>query len=810
MSPAFRSFAKSPGFTVVVLLTLALGIGACTAIFSVVDALLFRSLPFPHADRLTVIWETNVAQAVKREGPSGPNFYDWREQSRSFQDMAAVELGSGTVTGLGEPRQIPAMRVTANFFDVLDVRPELGRLFAAAEGRGRARQALVVISHDFWQRALGGDPHVVGKTVMVDLIPYQVIGVLAPDFSLPFQSELYVPWPDDELRFGRGRLAHDLGVIGRLKPDVSVTQAEDELNAIAARLRAAHPSLAGWSVSVVPLQTVASEYIRPALVALFCAVGFVLLIACTNVANLLLARAVDRRREMALRAALGASRWRLVRQCLIENVVLGLAAGAIGLLLATWGVSLLSAMVPHTVPIPDAAAEVRLRAFDIDGRALVFSLVVSLLTSGLFGLAPALQAFKADLIDSLKNSRTGAGGGRRLREILLVAEVAIAFVLLAGAGLTLQSFRQLQHTDLGFRADHLLTLEMELPTDSNYRTPREQSAFFSRVLEQTASLPGVASVAVTSVLPLHSQDQRATFLIENAPALPANEQFQTDARRVSAGYFKTMGIPLERGRLLDDRDRDDKNAPLVGVVDATFARRFFGEQNPVGRYLLLGKTRVEIVGIVGSVKHAGADREVRPTLYVSFLQRPAERMNLVLRTSAGTEQGRSGDPDSLVATVKNAIWSIDRDQPIYRIESMESVVAKATSAPRLTLSLLSVFAVVALVLAAIGIYGVMTYSVAQRTNEIGIRMALGARSAHVLAQVLRQGMTVVALGLAIGLASLLALSQLAQSLLYETSPHDPFVLTAIPALLAAVALLACWLPARRATRVDPTVALRAE
>jgi putative ABC transport system permease protein len=503
-----------------------------------------------------------------------------------------------------------------------------------------------------------------------------------------------------------------------------------------------------------------------------------------------------------VRAALGATRWRLVGQCLVESVVLGLAAGVIGVLLATWGVSLLSMIVPHRVPVPDAAAEVTLRAFDIDGRVLAFSVVVSLLTSILFGLAPAVQAFKTDLIDSLKISRTAPGGGRRLREILLGAEEAFAFVLLAGAGLTLQSFRQLQHADLGFRADHLLTLEMELPTDSNYRTPREQTAFFARVLERAATLPGVTSVAVTSVLPLHNQDQRASFLIENSPALPANELLQTDARRVSAGYFRTMGIPLERGRLLDDRDRAHTHAPLAGVVDAAFAQRFFGEENPLGRHLLLGKTRVEIIGIVGSVKHAGADRDVRPTLYVSFLQRPAERMNLVLRTD--------GEPDRVAASVKNAIWSIDRDQPIYRLESMEAIVADATRTPRLTLSLLSVFAMIALGLAAIGIYGVMAYSVAQRTHEIGIRLALGARPANVLTQVLREGIAVVALGLAIGFAAILALGQLAQSLLYNTSPRDPFVLTAIPALLFVVALLACWFPARRATRVDPAMALRAE
>ncbi|MEO5960158.1 MAG: ABC transporter permease [Opitutaceae bacterium] len=799
---AVRQLAKSPGFTAVAILTLALGIGACTALFSIVNAVLLRPPPFSHVDQLTVIWETNAQQGVKREGPSGPDFYDWREQSRSFQDLAALELGSGTVTGLGEPRQIPAMRVTTNVFSMLNVRPALGRLFAPEDGRG-GRQAFVIVTHDFWQRALGGDPQIVGKSVMIDLIPYQVIGVLGRDFWGPVQSDLFVPWPDDELRLQRGRLAHDLGVIGRLKPGVTAAQAESELNSIHARLRVAHPELAGWGVTLVPMQTVMTEYLRPALLALLGAVAFLLLIACTNVANLLLVRAVGRSREVAVRAALGASRWRLLRQFLTESLVLGLAAGVLGILLASWGVSLLSALVPATVPIPDAAAEVTLRAFEIDGRVLAFSLVVSLLTGILFGLAPAVHALKTDLIEALKQgTRTASGGGRRLREALLVAEVALALILLAGAGLTLKSFSRLQHADLGFRADHLLTLEMELPTDSRYRTTREQSAFFSRVLEQATALPGVTSAALTSILPLHNQDSRARFLIEHGPALPPNERLQADERFVSPGYFETMGVALKRGRLLDARGRDDANAPFVGLVDEALARRFFGDEDPIGRRLLFRNTHIEIVGIVGDVKHAGADREARPTIYLSFLQSPVSRMNLVLRTA--------GDPGSLAASAKRAIWSIDRDQPIYRVETMETVVAGATSAPRLTLSLLGVFAVVALGLAAVGIYGVMAYSVSQRTHEIDIRMALGARADDVLAHILRQGMTVVALGLATGLAATLALGQLAQAMLYQTSPRDPVTLIAIAALLAAVALLACWLPARRATKVDPMIALLTE
>ena len=799
---AVRALRKSPGFTTTALLMLALGIGASTALFSVVNSVLLRPLPFPSADRLTVVWETNAQQGVKREGPSGPDFYDWREQSHSFQDLAAIELGTGTVTGLGEPQQVPAMRVTTNLFSLLNVRPVLGRLLAPEDGRG-SRQALVIITRDFWQRALGGEPDIVGKTIRIDQIPYQVIGVLDRNFWLPFQSDLFVPWPDDELRFQRGRLAHDLGVIGRLKPEVTAAQAEAELNSIHAHLRQAHPELEGWAVTVVPLQSVITEYIRPALVMLFCAVTSVLLIACANVANLLLVRALGRGREVAMRAALGATRGRLIQQFLTESLVLSLAAGGLGTLLAFWGVTLLSAVVPATVPIPDASAEVALHSFEIDGHVLAFSLVVSLLTSILFGLAPAIHALKTDAIQGLKKgSRATTHGGRRMREALLITEIALALVLVSGAGLMLKSFSRLQHADLGFRAGGLLTLEMELPTDSRYKTGREQSAFFARVLEQVGSLPDVTSVAVTSVLPLHSQDQRARFLIENGPVLPPGESFQADLRRVSPEYFQTMGIEFKRGRLLDRHDSAEVSAPWVGLVDEAFVRRFFAGGNPIGRRLLVGQARLEIVGVVGDVKHAGADRESSPTLYISFLQSPAERMNLVLRTAVA--------PASLVASVKRAIWSIDRDQPIYRIESMEDVVAEATSAPRLTLSLLGLFAVVALGLAAIGLYGVMAYGVSQRTNELGIRLALGASFADVVALVLREGMRVVVVGLAVGLAAIVALGRLIQAMLYHTSPHDPIALGATAALLAVVALVSCFIPARRATKVDPMVALRAE
>jgi len=502
-----------------------------------------------------------------------------------------------------------------------------------------------------------------------------------------------------------------------------------------------------------------------------------------------------------VRAAMGASRWRLARQFLTESVVMGVAAGALGVLLAAWGVYALAAIVPPTIPIPDAAAEARVRPFGIDGRVLAFSLAVSLITGIVFGLAPALHALRTDLIESLKQgARSAAGGGRRMRETLLAAEVALALILLVGAGLMLKSFSRLQRSDFGFRAEHLLTMEMELPTDSRYKKPPEQSAFFSEVLERAGALSGVKSAALTAVLPLHPEDQRARFLIENGPALPPNERLQADLRRVSPSFFGTMGITLKRGRRLDRRD--GPRGPLTGLVDEAFAHRYFGDRDPVGRHLLFGWAKLEIVGVVGNVKHVGADRDVRPTLYASFVQVPADRMTLVLRTA--------GEPAALIDSAKKAIWSIDGDMPVYRVQSMEDVIAEAVSAPRLTLSLLAVFAAAALALASLGIFGVVSYTVGLRTREIGIRMALGASAATVVRLVVGQGLATTAVGLVLGVAGALAMTRLIAGLLYGVSSHDPAILAGAAALLGLVSVAASWLPARRASRIDPQTVLKEE
>lgn len=796
---AFRMLAKSPGFSIVAVLVLALGIGANTAIFSVINSLLLRPLPFHDSDRLALIWETNAKQGISREGPSGSNFLDWKAQSHSFKDMAALEIGTGTVTGFGEPEQVPALRVSTNLLTMLGARPALGRVFTPEDGKG-GRQNIAVLSYGFWKSHYGANPGVIGKTVMLDLLPYTVIGVTAAGFWEPVPSDVFVPWPDQELK-GKARLAHDLGVIGLLQPGVTADQAQAELNTIADGIRRSSPELAGWGVTVVPMQKALVQSIKPALLVLFGAVAFVLLIACTNVANLLLARAAGRRREVAVRVALGAGHLRLARQFLAESLVLGLLGGGLGLLFALWGVAVIGAALPGNIPLADADASVLLARTSVDGRVLLFSMAVSVLTGILFGLAPALHALKTDVHEGLKQGARGSDGDTHaIRRALLIAEVAGALVLMVGASLMLKSFSRLESADIGFRADHLLTMEMELPTDSRYQKPPEQSAFFQQVLEKISVLPGVHSAAVTAILPLTQQDQRARFLIENGPPLPQGQRLAADYRRVSPSFFQTLGVPLLRGRLLEEHDGPD--APSVAVIDETMARRWWPNENPVGRRLVTGMGPIEIVGVVGAVKHAGLEKDARPTVYVSYRQHAADRMSLVIRTVQ--------DPNSLAKGAKHAIWSVDHDQAIYRVESMDEVVSAAGATPRVTVVLLASFAVTALLLATLGIYGVMAYLVSQRTREIGIRVALGAGGADVLRLVVGQGLSMTAVGVAVGLAAAAVLTRFLSALLYEVSAIDPAIFAAMAVLVSLVAMAASYLPARRAATVDPVVVLREE
>jgi putative ABC transport system permease protein len=795
---ALRSLRKMPGFSLVALLVLALGIGANTAIFSVVNCVVLRPLPYPGADRLALIWETDLKDGIRREGPSGPNFLDWKEQSQSFEEMALLEVGTGTITGEGEPEQVTGIRVTTNFLSMLGGRTILGRGFTEAEGAGKARYPVAVLTNGFWKRHFGSDLGAIGRTFTMNSEPYTVIGVLAPDFYHPLPADMYVPWPIAELR-AKPRADHDFGVIARMKPGVAVGRAQAELSTVARRIDAQTPRLAGWDVAVVGMQQALFEYIRPALLLLLGAVGLLLLLACANVASLLLARVTGRRKEMAIRAALGARRGRLIAQILSESLVLSLLGGALGMFFAVWGVDLLSAALPATLPMAEAGAEIVRPALHVDAQALGFALLISTVAALIFGLLPALHAAGADLNDALKaGGRTsspspGRGG---MWSFLVAGEIALACMLLIGAGLAMKSFVNLQHVNPGIRPDHVLTFRMRLPTDNLYKNDREQAAFYRRVMERVDQIPGLQSAGLTDVLPLGEQNDREYFTIENRP-MPAGQELVADFRRISPRYPNTMGIALLQGRLLTDRDV--REAPPVILIDETLARQYFPNENPIGRRMRLWREYREVVGIVSQVHHYGLEKQPEPTIYAPFEQMTDKAMALAVRTSM--------DPDSVVKAVKQAIWQVDRGQPVFQIRSMDEYLALADTAPRISTLLLAVFAGISMLLAALGIHGVVSYGVAERTREFGIRMALGSTPGQMKALVIAGGIKTALIGLGIGMAGSAILAWTLGALLFGVEPLDPGVMAGVAVVLLTVALIANYIPARRATLIDPTQAL---
>jgi len=797
---SLRLLWKSPGFAAAAIIALALGIGANTAIFSVVNSVVLRPLPLRDAERMVVVWETGEAQGMTRVGPSGPNFLDFRDQSKSFEDLALLDPGTATLTGFGEPKQLPALRVTGNFLPVLGVKPILGRNFLASEGWN---QRVAILSYNQWDQLFGKDPNVIGKRVIGDGLPYTVIGVLPANFWWANPAEMLAPFADSDLK-ARNRMDHAFGVIGHLKTGVSVKQANAETNIIERRISESVIGMQGWATTVVPVQQALSENVHTGLLLLSAAVALVLLIACANLANLMLARAAGRGRETAIRMALGAGRWRLARQFLTESMVLGVIGGCLGLLLALWSVDLLESVVPQTLPLSGGAGNVVRPAIHADATALLFTLLASVATSLVFGLAPAFAASKAKVDDALKEgSRGSSAGGNRLRNLFAVSEVGLALVLLIGAALTLKSFWRIQHVNPGFSADHVLAMEMELPTDSKYRTDPEQAEFFRRVLEKVSTLPAVRSAAVANVLPLdNAETPRLTFLIDGRAPLPGGQRLPGDYRSVSPEYFRVLGIPLLKGRYLTEGDKADR--PLVAVINENLARRYWPNgDNPIGQRLRFSGNRLwEIVGIVGDVKHSGLDKQVTPSIFLSYLQTPEARMSLVVRTAS--------DPASRIRAVKDQVYAVDKDQPMYKIRTMDQVVAESQSSPRFTLIVLGIFAAVALALAAVGIYGVISYAVTQRTREIGIRIALGAKRGDVLRLVVGQGTAIAMAGVMAGLAAAFALTRLMSSLLFGVSATDPAIFGGASLFLAAVALAASYLPARRAMRVDPMISLRYE
>ena len=795
-----RVLRRSPGFTAVALTALALGIGANSAIFSVVNSVLLRPLPYRDAGRVGILFEASPAQGWSEIGISGPDYADFREQAKSLKEMALLQPGSGTLLGFGEPIQAPGLRVTTNLFQLLGKKPMLGRDFHPDEG---FENRVVILSYTGWHKLYGTDRSVIGRRVIVDDIPYAVIGVMPQDLWMPLPADAFVPWSTEDLR-RQSRMSHAFVVLGRVKDGVSFAQASAELATIVHRIGRAEPRMKDWTASITPMQEVLVENVRPALLVLLGAVGLVLLIACTNLANLMLARAAARGRETAIRTVLGATRRMLVRQFFAETLILGLAGGAIGFLLALWGVDLLNRVVPATISVGRGPDTVVRPDLVVDGTVLAFTIGLALLTGLFFGLIPAFSASHADVNEALKEGgrNTSSGHTRRMRGALVVSEVALALVLLVSAGLAMKSFWKMQQASPGFLADHVVTMEMELPTDAKYKTDLEEVAFFRRVLGNVHEIPGVVSAGITNALPLDEDDRKTDFRIVGRPLPPSGELLPADYRSVSGGFFRAMGIPVLHGRGIEERDT--REATRVAVIDRAMERRYWpagveGSKDPVGQKLQIGGRQFEIVGVVGEVKGESLNRAPQPTIYLSYQQAVDARMALVVRHPQAME---------MVNAIKRAVYAVDKDQPVYKVRAMDEVVAGSQSSSRFTLLLLGIFAGTALALAAIGIYGVISYSVTQRTGEIGIRMALGAGRESVLRLVVGDGMALAGVGIAIGIVGALAVSRLLGGLLYGVSATDPLVFGATSAVLAVVALCAALVPAVRAARIAPGDSLR--
>ena len=797
---AARLQRKNPAFTIVAVIALALGIGANTAIFSVVNTVLLRPLPYKDPERLVMVWEDASRQGYPRDTPAAANFVDWRDQNQVFEGMAAIADESFNLTGSGDPERLEVRLVSANLFPLLGVEPQLGRVFTAAEDQPGA-QHVVLLSYPLWQRRFGGNPGIVGQALTLNGESYVVVGVMPARFQFPSSDDqAWVPIAfTQEDAANRGR--HYLQVLARLKPGVSLGQAQSDMSTIASRLQQQYPQFNAEIGAVVqPLHEYLVGDIKPALLVLLGAVGLVLLIACANVANLLLARAAVRQKEIAVRVALGARRWRLIRQFLTESVLLSTLGGLVGLAIGYGGLIVLKAFIPENIS--------QAREISMDLKVLGFTFLVSVATGLIFGLAPAIQAARFNQIETLKeggrDAATGAGG-KRLRGVLVTAEVAISLVLLIGAGLLINSFLKLRNVDPGFRAENLLTMKIVLP-EPKYETRALRSAFYTNLIQRVQSLAGVRSAAVTTNLPLYRQGNSIGISIDGQPDPPPGQERIIVTRIVSPSYLDTMGIPLLRGRQLSEQDTD--KTPRVVIVSETMARSYWPGEDAIGKRIGLGRiTKPEdwfqIIGVAKDVRQFELTAEPKPQMYLTYRQVGFfDARDLVVKTDV--------DPASLAATVRQAVWEIDKDQPVSNIQTMEQILADSIARQRFSMLLLAIFAAVALVLAGVGIYGVMSYSVAQRTHEIGIRMALGAQTGAVLKLAVGYGMKLVLAGLVIGLIAAFALTRVMATLLFGVTATDPATFTLISLLLIAVAVTASYIPARRATKVNPIIALRYE
>ncbi|HKG96141.1 MAG TPA: ABC transporter permease [Gemmatimonadaceae bacterium] len=794
---AFRSLSRAPGFAAAAVVTLALGIGANTAIYSVVDAVLLKPLPYADPGRLVMVYERNLDRQNDRNVVSPGNFLDWRAQSRVFEDMAGYLIWRTNLTGLGEPEEVPIQLTTASFFPVLGVKPAIGRAYTAQED-APGGENVVVLGHGFWQRHFAGDPGVLGKKITLGGRPATVIGVMPAGFTFGRSTaELWAPFGLDPSLDYRKITGRYMEVVARLKPGVTPGQAHAEMKALAARLEQQFPDFnAHWSANVVPLEEQVVGGIRRALLVLAGVVGFVLLIACANVANLMLARAAARQREIAVRTALGASAWRVVRQMLTESVVLSIAGGALGLVLALWGTSALVAAAPAALP--------RVQEVTVDARVLAFTVAVSLAAGVLFGLVPAWQATRASMHATLKEGARGSSaGGGRTRGALVISQVALSLVLLVGAGLMIKSFARLTAVSPGFDPERVLTARLSLPR-SKYRTPESQVQFFDRVLERVRALPDVQAASAINWLPFAGLGSATNYWVAERPVPPSGEHPTADIRGVDPQYFQTMKIKVLQGEPLTERETRDVRKAVV--INETLARTVFPNESPLGRHIMMpwdDTLNGEIVGVVADARHAGLDSVVNPMIYWAQAQFPSSSMTLVVRS-------RSADPMRLASAVTREVRALDPELPVADVKAMDDYLGASVARRRFSVTLLALFAGVALVLAAVGLYGVIAYGVAMRTREIGVRIALGARRPDVLRLVIREGMGLVLAGVAAGVLGALFLTRVLANLLYGVSATDPATFVSIAALLSAVALVAAYIPARRAAAVDPMVALREE
>jgi putative ABC transport system permease protein len=797
-----RILLRNPGFTLVAVLALALGIGANTAIFSVVNGVLLRPLPYKNSDRLVLVWETNPSENLYHATVAPPNFFDWRAQNLVFDHIVGIRHIALNLTGQGNPEQLLGAGVSYDLFKMLEVEPVIGRSFLPEDDRKESNR-VAIISHGLWQRRFGSDPSIIGKPLTLNNNGYTVVGVTPANFRTPeavFRqsgSEVWIPlsFVTDDLT---NRNNQFLYVMGRLQQNISIDYAEASMNVVAVQLSQQYPDTnEGRGVKLTSLKEETVGKVGMKLFMLLGAVGFILLIACANVANMLLARAAARQKEIAIRLSLGAGRWRIIRQLITESVLLSFLGGILSLLLAMWACDLLVNIGPDYIP--------RLKEISLDRQVLGFTFAISILTGILFGLAPALHATKPDISRSLKDGGISSTGirGNRLRSMLVVAEVALSLVLLIGAGLLINSLLRLQMVDPGFRPENVLAVRVGLTP--KYSENPQKIAFFKQLIERIEALPGAESVGAINDLPLSGNQSITRIVIEGQPAVEEGKEPVVDWRQISPNYFKTMGIPLIIGR--DFTSQDDRSVPPVAIINQSLAQKHWPDQNPIGKRFKFASTApnnpwITVIGLVGDIRHLGLNESEGPALYISYLRSPRSGMFITVRSNL--------DRANLTAAIQKEIWAMDIDQPIASIKTMDQFLSKSTSEPRFYSVLLGIFAVLALVIAAVGIYGVMSYTVAQRTHEIGIRMALGAQPGDVLRLILGKSLALVIIGVIIGVAAASVITRILAGFLFGITPTDPITFATISLILSFVALIASYLPARRATKVDPIVALRYE